>query len=46
MMYESRLPVMAVMSREEPTAPALLKKLGFLPTGREIDDGPIMMRAK
>lgn len=46
MMDESRLPVMAVMSREEPTAPALLAKLGFVPTGREIEDGPVMVRAK
>lgn len=44
MMDESRLPVMAVMSREEPTAPALLAKLGFVPTGREIDDGPVFER--
>jgi len=46
LMAEQKAPIYAVESPDEPTAPALLAKLGFVPTGREVDDGKIMVRPR
>lgn len=37
-------PVMAIASLGEPTAPALLKKLGWVPTGIVTEKGEVLLR--
>lgn len=43
MIIDEKRPVYAVANREEPTAEALLAKLGFVPSGRETSKGSILI---
>jgi hypothetical protein len=39
-------PVYAAPDKEEPTAMPLLTKLGFTPTGEEVDGDPVLVRTR